>query len=246
MRAIYIKPILFLIMILSIQFSMAQSELRRKASERSSTDIDTLFVFPPRTYISLKMINDDKFKHSDLLTELTVDSIYTSLAPYFNDTSTYVGTRFRPKKPRIVRMNSYSTVESNQIVDSIEVLFANLKEHSGIKDIRVPDYFFQLMEENKARFALVIFEYGYIKSDVLFRLQVIETVLLNVLLRGTNITAKPYHSELSCCILDLENRSIAYYGQVSINELPLSTTTLIEHLHWIFDPYFVKSRFTQK
>jgi hypothetical protein len=172
--------------------------------------------------------------YSPELSEIVCDSIYEATERYFADTVIHFSNK-KTKKPIEPGYMYLDSVQNNQLYDSINNYLSILKQKSGKVETTVPDYFMQFLKDQNHRFGLLIFQYGFIKSDDFYKRQIAGTIIAALIARGNWFDLSEFHSELSCAIIDKQTSSLVYFGSVSSSKLPLSVAAQQDHFHWLFD-----------
>jgi hypothetical protein len=207
-----------------------------------SGNIDTIFVLKPRTYVCLKNNEDQYIAIPDINAPLQ-DTIKRSLSTYFSTSYTNIqGTKPKPKTKKVV---AFSTIEPTLTVQDSIFHFLYELHNTNFSEVTVPDTLFDLMKANHLDHMMLVFQYGFIKADKVWKKEEIVAVTLS-LLTGFNITSSQYHNEITCCILDLETRKIAYYGYIICEENPTDPNGYIRSFHWLFDGYLSNKKLIGK
>lgn len=204
-----------------------------------SGKIDTLFVLESRTYMCLKN-NQEEYTAIPELNDTIRKRIDNALKTYFSTSHTQLpGAK---PKPRDTKTVLFSSIEpSPTLQDSIFQFMYDLHTRK-VNKVEVPDVLFGIMASNRLDHMMLVFQYGFLKDHGMWVRQEIGAAILSILARGANIPASRYHNEVTCCILDLKTRSIAYYGYVISGANPTDENGYVNAFMWMFDNYLSKKK----
>ena len=131
--------------------------------------IDSLLVFDPRTYISIKS-GENEYVHCPSLSDPVHDSILLSAQQYFDDTTEIFSPNKFRKEPIPIGFTYYDDNLDQQVIDSVYQFLSQLiQKPSSIRRTPAPEFFTSLLSGSSYRYGMLIFQYGHLKSDALYK-----------------------------------------------------------------------------
>lgn len=234
-----LKILAFILVLFSTGKSFGQLNAFVRNKLYPSGNIDTIFVLEPRTYMCLKN-NQEEYTAIPELNDTIRKKINIALKTYFSTSQTqFPGAK--PKRRDTKTIHFASIEPSSTLQDSIFQFMYELHSHK-ISKVKVPNVLFDVMETNRLDHMMLVFQYGLLKDHGMWVRQEIGAVILSILARGANIPTSQYHNEVTCCILDLKTRSIAYYGYVKSGDNPTEEQAYLTAFIWMFDNYLSKKK----
>jgi hypothetical protein len=213
----------------------AQVKTNLHKKEKLYDRVDSLLVLDPRTWISIKN-GQNEFVHCHDLSESVHDSILMAVQDYFSDTLVWYGNRDSRKSPIGTDFTYFDETKERAVTDSIFHFISALKQcPSHIKKIKAPEFFKGIISESGHRYGMLIFQYGSIKSDDLYKRQIAGSIIFGLLTRGAWPEITEYHSELTICIIDSKADEVILFGQNGMKINPLLRSTFKQHMHLMLD-----------
>jgi hypothetical protein len=118
-----------------------------------------------------------------------------------------------------------------------------IRHTSKKKEIIVPDYFFQLMEDREMDFAVITFCEGFTQTKKQYNKALAQEIITDIILSGiagipvSGAYASQFESNITLLILDRKSRKVAFIGRSYYPIPPFSEEGLHFQVHTMFDSY---------
>jgi hypothetical protein len=210
----------------------------------SHEQIDTLWILPPSFRIG--KIDDNGLRdHSVELSEMASDSMVTALLNYFSDTDVQAVKDKFVRYSIPARSGQFDSIKTKEIKDSIVKFYHQvlIKHTSKKKEVQVPEFFFQIMEDRNMDFALMTFCEGFSKTKKQYNRALAQEIITYIIVSG--ITGVPvsgpyasqFESNITLLLLDRKTRKVAFIGRSYYPVPPFSEEGLHFQVHSMFDSF---------
>lgn len=199
-------------------------------SNRKPYEVDTAFVLHlPSQIASITKGNKQE------INELYSDSTFNIRNKVFND---HLLKYITP-----VPLEFEDSYEQNSMIRSFLEIISTVEDTKSIKDITLYDTMVRFLERKKIKYMILTFHAGFTREKGNYLGQLAIGIGIGLLTPGffTPMPVKA-NSTMVCCILDTENRNIAFYRKRTAEVEPISEKVINRQLKLIMDSWLTASR----
>lgn len=130
------------------------------------------------------------------------------------------------------------SVVNNKVQYEIYLLMQLIENNARIKDIQIPPTIDSILCSRNERFGLLVYNYGFVRSNSNYAGQVAKGIAIGILTLGTAYTV-PYKdmTRSGIIIVDSKNHNLAYVASSNMESSPLNPETYKKQMKVLLKKY---------